>query len=92
DPDGYDRTPGRRSRTLVHTKRGTKLLRNPAATLAEDPAFKEVAESVRQHRGGDTYNAYRRRLNTEIKRIMAGPAQSGHGRILNGIQSHIQRR
>ncbi|MEV6971717.1 hypothetical protein AB0M47_42125, partial [Hamadaea sp. NPDC051192] len=44
--------------------------------------FKEVAESVRQHRGGDTYNAYRRRLNTEIKRILRAAADHPLKRIL----------
>jgi len=70
DPDGFDRTPGRTGFTLVQTPQGTRLLRSPAATLADDPAFKEVAESVRQVRGGDTYKEYQKRLTAAIKKIV----------------------
>ncbi|GIF96961.1 hypothetical protein [Catellatospora citrea] len=70
DPDGVHRTPGRTSRTVIQTSKGTVILKNAETTLATDPAFRDVAHQVRARMRTDAYGNYKDNLNAAIKKIL----------------------
>ena len=76
DPDGVDRTPGRTSRSLVYNRKTgeSKLLSNPETTLADDPAFKDLAGKVESGMRSTNYKSFRATLNQGIKEILEGTA------------------
>ena len=76
DPDGVNRTPGRTSKTLVYNRKtgDTKLLSNPETTLADDPAFKDLAGKVESGMRSTNYKSFRATLNQGIKEILEGAA------------------
>lgn len=83
DPDGVVRVPGTTSASLYHAKDGsTKILANPNTTLADDAAFKSLAEEVRAGMRSDSYKSFRSTLNQRIKEILISNADHPLKKIL----------